>query len=158
MSPSAPRVQCPFCLVRVRLTRDGVFYKHDYVPRRKQRCQGSGKTLEGARFAKDRLGAWMRDYQRGRRWRVAEVIQKAKRVLCTDYFDHNGSEKTVKLTDWARVVGTSDAAIERLREEIVACDVVCANCHRLRHSPKVRESGQPDSSDPTDLVQPEDIF
>ena len=68
-------------------------------------------------------------------------------TICMD-FDHNGSAKTVKLTDWARTVGTSDVAIERLKAEIAKCDVVCANCHRLRHCPKTRRSGQPDSSEP----------
>lgn len=90
--------------------------------------------------------------QRRRRERVSAVLCEAKDVPCVDCggrfppicmdFDHKDSEKTVKLTDWARRIGVSEVAIKRLREEIARCDVVCANCHRIRHQP-VRPAGNP---------------
>lgn len=39
-------------MARVRLTKDGTFRQHDYVPPRKQPCPGSHCTLEEAKAAK----------------------------------------------------------------------------------------------------------
>lgn len=83
--------------------------------------------------------------QNERRATVREIIIAAKRGPCVDCagvfppvvmdFDHRGEvQKTVKIADWARRIGCGPAAIERLRAEIAACDLVCANCHRLRHA------------------------
>jgi hypothetical protein len=32
--------------------------------------------------------------------------------------------------------GGQDVSIERLRVELEKCDILCANCHRIEHSPK----------------------
>lgn len=81
--------------------------------------------------------------QNAGRARVREIIVAAKRVPCADCggtfrpcvmeFEHRG-EKHVKIADWPRRVGYGLAAIAKLREEIAKCDVLCANCHRLRHA------------------------
>lgn len=79
------------------------------------------------------------------RAKVREIIVEAKRVPCADCgnefppvvmeFDHRGDDqKTVKVADWPRRVGYSEKAIAALRVELERCDVVCANCHRLRHA------------------------
>ncbi len=86
----------------------------------------------------------MRATQQERRARVREIVVAAKAVPCVDCgrsypvpvmdFDHgDGDGKTARIADWARLVGCGRKALAKLREEIAKCDVVCANCHRLRH-------------------------
>lgn len=79
------------------------------------------------------------------RARVREILVEAKSDPCVDCggsfpaavmdFHHRGDrQKTVRLADWSRRVGWGARAIERLRVELEACEVICANCHRLRHA------------------------
>jgi len=65
-----------------------------------------------------------------------EVIRKAKDVPCMDCggkfpsvcmdFDHVRGKKSFT------IAGVMHYKLERLLAEIAKCDVVCANCHRLR--------------------------
>jgi hypothetical protein len=75
---------------------------------------------------------------------VREILVEAKEAPCADCdgvfppvvmdFHHRGDrQKTVRLADWSRRVGWGPRAIERLLAELAECDVLCANCHRLRH-------------------------
>lgn len=69
-------------------------------------------------------------------------IQQEKSKPCADCgiqypyyvmdFDHVRGVKKV------RVSALVNAAWETLKAEIAKCDVVCANCHRLRHAPDLR--------------------
>ncbi len=52
MTPSADRVQCPYCLGHPRVKQDGTMYAHDYGSRVKKLCPGAGKTKEAAKAAK----------------------------------------------------------------------------------------------------------
>jgi len=52
MSPDPARAQCPFCMARVRLTKEGVYRQHEYVPRRRRHCPGSHRAPEAAKAAK----------------------------------------------------------------------------------------------------------
>jgi len=75
---------------------------------------------------------------------MRDLIEANKRRPCADCgqsypaivmdFDHNGAEKKGRIANWAREVGASRKSMQALREEIAKCDVVCANCHRLRHA------------------------
>lgn len=66
------------------------------------------------------------------------IINRAKNVACLDCgqhyppyvmdFDHVRGEK---LGDISYLVSAS-IRIDKLFEEIAKCDVVCANCHRIR--------------------------
>lgn len=57
MSPSAEKVQCPFCFGHVRTKEDGTMYLHDRGRRgMRKRCAGSRKTKDEAKAAKA-LGA-----------------------------------------------------------------------------------------------------
>lgn len=49
-------------------------------------------------------------------------------AVCMD-FDH---VRGTKVANVARIV--ADANLDRLKDEIAKCDLVCANCHRLRTS------------------------
>lgn len=56
MSPSAEKVQCPFCMGRRRVKEDGTMHAHDWGrPGMKKRCPGAGRTKEGAKA--ERLAA-----------------------------------------------------------------------------------------------------
>lgn len=53
MSPSAEKVQCPFCLGYRRVKGDGTMYFHDWGRRGMLvRCPGAGKTKEQAKTDK----------------------------------------------------------------------------------------------------------
>jgi hypothetical protein len=53
VSPSAEKVQCPFCLGHPRVKGDGTMYAHDYGRRGyRKRCPGAGRTKDDAKAAK----------------------------------------------------------------------------------------------------------
>lgn len=53
MSPSAEKVQCPFCFGYRGVKGDGTMYLHDYGRRgMRKRCPGAGRTKEDAKAAK----------------------------------------------------------------------------------------------------------
>jgi hypothetical protein len=54
VSPSADKVQCPFCLGHPRLKNDGTMYDHDWGrPGMRKRCPGAGRTKDGAKAERD---------------------------------------------------------------------------------------------------------
>lgn len=77
-----------------------------------------------------------------------EVIRKLKDRPCADCggrfptvamdFDHVRGEK---LTIIAKLRGRS-FSLERLLAEVAKCEVVCANCHRVRTARRIEESGK----------------
>lgn len=76
---------------------------------------------------------------RQRRRRHAAYVAGVKSQPCMDCdqtypaymmdFDHRPGEE--KVTNIANLVGKG-ASLERIKEEIDKCDLVCANCHRER--------------------------
>lgn len=75
--------------------------------------------------------------RRGHRKRMRETVDKHKQVPCADCgksypsfvmdFDHVRGEKKYGI---ATMIGRN--SLEELLAEIAKCDVVCANCHRMR--------------------------
>ena len=71
---------------------------------------------------------------------MLSVIREAKAVPCADcggewpyyvmHFDHVRGKKKFNISNARRNL----MSIETLREEMAKCDVVCANCHALRHA------------------------
>lgn len=56
MNPSAPKVQCPFCLAHPRIKPDETMRAHDWGrPGVRKRCPGSGRTKAAAN--EERLAA-----------------------------------------------------------------------------------------------------
>ena len=90
-----------------------------------------------AQWAKDNAGR-VREAAAKNRAKKRAIVTAAKDVPCTDCgvrypkrvmeFDHVRGKKTAAVAVMA--VKASEAAI---RAEIAKCEVVCANCHRLRH-------------------------
>jgi hypothetical protein len=76
---------------------------------------------------------------RNARWKAGrrEIVTELKRVPCAQCggtfdpicmdFDHREGETKI-----ADISAMMHAPLERLFAEIAKCDVVCANCHRLR--------------------------
>jgi len=73
------------------------------------------------------------------RWRYhADILDQLRSVPCADCggtfapcamdFDHR--DATSKVAGVTRMVGR--ASLERILAEVAKCDIVCANCHRLR--------------------------
>jgi len=72
---------------------------------------------------------------------MREIIRNAKNVPCMDcgrsypyyvmQFDHVRGEKIISIAKLIRTVNRK--AIDLLNQEIQKCDIVCANCHALRH-------------------------
>jgi len=76
------------------------------------------------------------------------LIRQAKDVPCADCsqryphyvmdFDHRTGEK--KFFNISVAGGQTRLSWERIAEEIAKCDVVCANCHRIRtHERRIAE-------------------
>ncbi len=73
---------------------------------------------------------------------VKALVEQAKNKPCADCkqlfpacvmdFDHlDAEQKTMTIGSISHRTHTL-AAVERVRQEILKCDVVCANCHRIR--------------------------
>ncbi|MBX3471011.1 MAG: hypothetical protein KF878_29435 [Planctomycetes bacterium] len=82
------------------------------------------------------------------RKRNKDFVLSLKRRPCTDCggtfhptameFDHVRGEK-VEIVAYlvARM-----SSLERIREEVAKCDLVCANCHRVRTAARIEEAGR----------------
>ena len=107
-----------------------------YVDKQKQRQA----QAEWARRNRTRTG-------RRRSKQMREIIDSAKKggcircgekdIVCLDLHHRNPSEKSFTIGK-RKAVG---AGIQRLKDEIAKCDVVCANCHRKLHA----SEGHPES-------------
>lgn len=81
--------------------------------------------------------AWYRDRNRRRREEIRAYVENAKRKPCMDCnaeyppyvmdFDHRGDKKFN-----VAMMCTRSCALDRVKEEIAKCDLVCSNCHRIR--------------------------
>ena len=84
-------------------------------------------------------------YERVKRKRVRQrqLLRAAKQKPCADCgvqypsyvmdFDHVRSTKLFNLSTCTNTL----RGVQAIEDEIAKCDVVCANCHRLRHPPEV---------------------
>lgn len=93
---------------------------------------------------KQRMSAWrsknretVREYSRRRRAKIRDLIRSLKDVPCADCggrfdpvcmdFDHRPGEKKL-----FTIGGSVRLTYASLQTEVLKCDVVCANCHRIR--------------------------
>ena len=84
-----------------------------------------------------------REYMAGARKRAREIIEAAKSRPCADcnkewpyyvmHFDHVRAEKSFTIAGFVSKMSASARSFQMLHDEIAKCDVVCANCHALRH-------------------------
>jgi hypothetical protein len=100
------------------------------------------RDIEKQRAAKrrcyERHRELYRDKNRRKRERVRALVREYKSRPCADCkglfpfyvmdFDHREGEN--KMAQVAMMV--NNVSLERLLDEIAKCDIVCANCHRVR--------------------------
>jgi hypothetical protein len=99
------------------------------------------RRKEADRKYRERNKEFYQNLRRYRRWKMKEHVRQFKEKPCADCtnvhpyyvmdFDHRaGTEKLFEIADYlaSRVVST----YPKLDAEIAKCDVVCANCHRIR--------------------------
>ncbi|MGQ0670734.1 MAG: hypothetical protein ACT4PO_13860 [Actinomycetota bacterium] len=89
-----------------------------------------------------------------RRDAMRRILREAKNRPCSDCgvryphyvmdFDHR--ERSEKCFNIGRDALAGRCSEEALRREIEKCDVVCANCHRMRTQRHVAELGRQDSN------------
>ena len=72
-----------------------------------------------------RIKKWVDDYKTTRGCKNCGYKEQS----CALDFDHRDGE--VKLFNVAAAIHRG--SIKRVQEEVAKCDVLCANCHRIRH-------------------------
>lgn len=102
------------------------------------KCRACSKALSRARYEAN--PDEYREANKARRERLRDFVWNLKRGPCTDCkqtfhpvamdFDHrDGTQKTF---DIAHMVSWTMSAEATILAEIAKCDLVCANCHRIR--------------------------
>lgn len=115
-------------------------------PNRAWRCPDCGDRI--SRYRRKSAEQKARDRAYKRRWLAQrralyrKMIREAKAVPCRDcggswpyyvmQFDHVRGTKSFGIATALAKSGT--VSPEMLRAEIAKCDVVCANCHAVRHA------------------------
>ncbi len=79
---------------------------------------------------------------------VADLLRDLKSRPCMDCgrrfppqvmdFDHVRGVKVLNVSKFA----SRKLSLERLLEEVAKCDLVCANCHRIRTARRLEEAGK----------------
>lgn len=82
-----------------------------------------------------------------RRRRLVAYVRSCKEAPCTDCgqqfhyaameFDHVRGDKV----DHVATMAHKGVSLERLQDEIAKCELVCANCHRVRTWARMGEDG-----------------
>jgi hypothetical protein len=113
-------------------------YKNRAAGTRQSTCTACARAYQRTWYADHRERHGQTSKVRRDEWRASlvRVIERAKAVPCADCgerypsyvmdFDHLHGDKL------ANVSSLKTASLERLLGEMHKCDVVCANCHRLR--------------------------
>jgi hypothetical protein len=112
--------------------------------REKNRMWARSNPDKKKAYAKKDYSKHSQSYRRRARLYYKEVsaeIAQAKSVPCMDCgqsfhpcvmdFDHVRGEKLFSVAAWNNS-SLGGRILERLREEMKKCEVICANCHRLR--------------------------
>lgn len=106
--------------------------------RRRAACASCARAYQRGWYAENRAGHGRRTKARRDVWRakLARLVDDAKSVPCVDCgerypsyvmdFDHVHGDK------FANIAHLKTGSLERLIGEMGKCDIVCANCHRLR--------------------------
>lgn len=119
-------------------------YYREWAKRNRDKRKAAQARWDAKNMDKVRAG----DARRARRrWqRRREIIDAIKSRPCVDCggafppccmdFDHRDASSKV---DIIAKLGSFPGGFEALKDEIAKCDVVCANCHRIRTFNRRRE-------------------
>ena len=99
------------------------------------------KVRESGRRYRDTHKENVRKWEAARYCKKRDIIWDIKRRPCADCgiqfhpmimeFDHVNGDKKFTISNMIR-----STSLDKLLEEVTKCDVVCANCHRLREAKK----------------------
>jgi hypothetical protein len=128
------------CTCRVTKAASEFYFSNRSLGERQKYCKECKSAYNRAWYSKNRAKQ-IADVQRTNRRRRAEgraLLIELKSQPCTDC----GGTFPPKAMDFDHVSGTKEAAIsalvaqgavmKRLLAEIAKCELVCANCHRIR--------------------------
>lgn len=119
-----------------------------------------GRDIEAVRAARRRWYAANKEHAKqksieGKKRQIArnaEYVNKIKEATCTDCgiqyppyvmdFDHLGEE--AKIDGIANMVHRP-TSLEKIQLEIEKCELVCANCHRIRTHSRLQVTGVPEA-------------
>jgi len=101
-------------------------------------CRICTKEYYSEYYKGEKEQARLRKHNTKVREEIKTYIRKAKSAPCLDcdglypYFvmDFDHREPSVKVMGVAQLVNYG--SLDRVKEEIAKCDLVCANCHRIR--------------------------
>jgi hypothetical protein len=106
--------------------------ENDYVPRYDRKSSNKRRNICWVCHREE-----SKSYRKKYRSKVRNIINSYKDVPCKDCgvkypsyvmdFDHISDNKSFTVSD-----GSANQSIEKLITEIKKCEVVCANCHRIR--------------------------
>jgi hypothetical protein len=83
-------------------------------------CRTCHKRIKRAKFK-----AWLKDYCS----RLSCIVCGFNHPACLDFHHRDTSTKKKEVS---RIV-SDNSTMKQLKEEIDKCDVLCANCHRIKH-------------------------
>lgn len=128
------------CTCRVTKAASEFYFSNRARGERQKYCKECKTAYNRAWYRKNR-DKQMADVQRTNRRRRAEgraLVRRMKDRPCMDCggrfppaamdFDHVRGEKVAAVS----ALVAQAAVLKRLRDEIAKCDIVCANCHRIR--------------------------
>jgi len=108
-------------------------YKDPYdernrAARRKHYYNNKDQYLERNKIQRHKITLWVKKYKESRPCMDCNIFYPA----CVMDFDHR--DPKIKTKAVSKLLGYS---FKRVKEEISKCDLVCANCHRIRtHKPR----------------------
>lgn len=139
--PVSPTSCCTKCGSEV--PNDNFSYKNKKTGKRQSVCKTCTALYANAHYAKNaetykrtsslsnqkirvRNKAWVHAQKVGRACVDCKGLFPA---VCMDFDHREGTEKVDALS---RMMITSMSSIKRMQKEILKCDLVCSNCHRIR--------------------------
>lgn len=113
---------CDYCNNRYPDTAFGVALTTKKKIFRRRKCRHCYRKTKQILWEKSYL--WMNEYKSGHGCCKCGVTNP----IVLDFHHKDGTNKEFGIASLRREVGS-----RRLQEEIVKCEVLCANCHRIEH-------------------------
>lgn len=98
-------------------------YRRDYYHRNKEKEKA--RITKTNKIRKDLIREWLDDYKSNKKCLRCDESH----IGCLEFHHRDPKFKEVEIAQAVRI-GWS---IERIKEEIEKCDILCANCHRKLH-------------------------
>lgn len=122
----------------------GCFYSHVKDHRHKYKEQERAYNQKRYRLG---LDVDYRKRWREDRYKKLNVFKEANPCMdCSNFFpavcmDFDHRQRATKLGDVAKLIG-SNQSWEVIEAEIAKCDLICANCHRIRTAQRLKNNSE----------------